>query len=314
MKKVSYLLGLLLIGAMIVSSCTKDEAEQLAPSLAFLGGIYQPLNLERIDSDVTLDVGSQFVFGVTSTAQSDKNLNRIRIERVFENVATVVVLDSAFDSKTFTLDLIGFAYPTAGTEDFTVQVWDKNDKSASIGFTITTEVADPEMSTYTNIELGSYDPTAPNSSFASVTGETFSIVEAAANPEKIDWIYFDGVTYGNTIMAPSNDIILQVFASVGSWTTRNATKFVRTSLNAATFDAIPDKNTLIAAISPFLSSLTLPYISELMPAPGEGFDVGEVFAFKTAGAELLGLIKITEVNPGATNGLSTIKYDVKIQQ
>jgi hypothetical protein len=314
MKKLSYLLGLLVVAGLILSSCSKDdEAEILPPTIAFLGGIYQPLNLERVDGDVTVSVGEQFVFGI-SASKGDKDLRRVYIERVYENVATVIVLDSTFSGATFQLDIITFAYPTPGTEDFTCTVWDKNDKSATIGFTVTSEVADPEMSTYTNIELGSYDPSAPNSSFASVTGETFSIVDAAANSEKIDWIYFDGDTYGHTVMAPNDDVVLDVFASIANWTTRNATKFVRTNITASVFDGITDKNTLIAGISPFLTTLNKTFISELMPAPGEGFAVGDVYAFKTGGAELLGLIKITEVNQGGTNGLSTIKYDVKIQE
>lgn len=314
MKKLSYLLGLMVVASLILSSCSKDdEAEILPPTIAFLGGIYQPLNLERVDGDVTVSVGEQFVFGISAN-KGDKDLRRVYIERVYENVATVIVLDSVFSNASFNLDIITFAYPTAGTEDFTCTVWDKNDKTASIGFTITTTIADPEMSTFTNIELGSYDPSAPNSSFASVTGETFSIVDAAANSDKIDWVYFDGATYGHTIMAPSDDVVLDVFASVGSWTTRNATKFIRTNITASVFDGIPDKNTLIAAISPFIATLNQSYISELMPAPGEGFAVGDVYAFKTAGAELLGMIKITEVNQGTSNGLSTIKYDVKIEE
>jgi hypothetical protein len=316
MKKLSYLLGLFAIGGLILSSCSKDEdpATILGPTITFLGGTYTPLNLERVDADVTKTTGEQFVFGVSANSQSDKDLRRVLIQRVYENVATVVVLDSAFSNKAFQLDIITFAYPTPGSEDFTCTVWDKNDKSASIGFTITTTVPDPMMSTYTDIVLGSYDPAAPNSSFASVTGETFSITDAAANSDKIDWIYFDGVTYGNTIMAPNDDIILQVFSSVQNWTTRNATKFVRTNITSSVFDGIAEKNGLIASLSPYLTTLNLSYISELLPAPGDGFAVGDVFGFKTAGEELLGLIKITEVNPGTTGGLSTIKYDVKIQQ
>lgn len=284
------------------------------PSIAFIGGIYQPLNIPYTTGDATFEVGSQFVFGIVANTQSDKDLRRIFVERVYENVATLTILDSAFSSFAYTITIICFTYPTPGSEDFTITVWDKNDKSASVGFTITTEAADPELSTFTNIVLGSYDPTSPNGCFAAVTGETFSIPDAANNPEKIDWIYFDGSTYGHTIMAPDNDVILGEFATVADWTIRNATRFVRTNIDVATFDIIQDKNTLIAVISPYISTLNESYISELMPPPGEGLNPGDIYAFKTASDELLGLIKIKEVNQGASNGLSTIKYDVKIQE
>jgi hypothetical protein len=284
------------------------------PSIALLGGTYEPLNLERIDGDVTKTVGEQIVFGIVANSQSSAELRRIFIQRVYENVATLTLLDSSFSQMSFELDVVTWAYPAVGQEVFTCTVWDKNDFSASVEFTVTTVASDPEMSTFTNIVLGSYDPAAPNSSFASVTGETFSIIDAAANSDKIDWIYFDGATYGNTIMAPSDDFILQVFASVENWTTRNATKFVRTNITASVFDAISEKNALIASISPYLTNLNESFISELMPSPGQGFSVGDVYGFRTAGTEHLGLIKITEVNEGATNGLSTIKYDVKVQE
>lgn len=315
MKKLSYLLGLIIAAGLIFSSCSKDDEEEPKdPTLAFLGGNYPPLGIPYTTGDVTLEVSSQFVFGITANSQSDKDLRRVFIQKVYENVAPVTVLDSNFSSKTFTLSVEGFAYPTEGTEDFTITVWDKNDKSATLGFTLTTVLGDPELLTYTDIVLGSYDATAPPSSFASVTGETFSILDAANNPEKIDWIYFDGATYGHTIMAPDNPVVEQVFASVGGWTTRNATRFVRTNLDVPTFDVIEDKTTLIAAISPYIATLSQSYISQLMPAPGEGFDVGDIYAFKTASDEFLGLIKIKEVNQGADDGLSTIKYDVKIQE
>jgi hypothetical protein len=79
-------------------------------------------------------------------------------------------------------------------------------RSASISFTITTTPGDPGIHVYTDIQLGSYS-SATNSSFASATGETFSLSEANGSPDiqnKIDWVYFHGATYGHTLMSPSN--------------------------------------------------------------------------------------------------------------
>jgi hypothetical protein len=47
MKKLSYLLGLLVVAGIIFSACAKDEEEPDPPTVNFLGGIYTPWGVER---------------------------------------------------------------------------------------------------------------------------------------------------------------------------------------------------------------------------------------------------------------------------
>lgn len=316
MKKLSYLLGLLLIGGIIFSSCSKEDTAT-APSVSFLGGVYAPWGAERIDQDVTLTVGEAFVFGFTASSTSDKNLTRIKVTRNYENVSMNTVMDSAVSVASFTVDIETVAYPnTPGSEVFTITITDKNDLSTSISFTVTTVAAEPNISTYTNISLGSYTSTTP-SSFASITGETFSVSQAndPVTQKKIDFVYFHGGTYGHTVASPASAIAGTIYSTtVATWATenRNHTSFGLTNLTVAAYNAVETKSQLILSIQNDGVALDEQFQSQLLSNPA-GFAVGDIIAFETYDGNQ-GLIKLTEINVGATNGASTIKYDLKVEK
>ena len=95
MKKLTYLLGLLVVASAIFTSCSKDETEPDPPSITFLGGTEPSTGWERVDGDVSLTVGEPFVFGFTASSNSDKNLSTIKVTRNYENVTQSTLLDSA---------------------------------------------------------------------------------------------------------------------------------------------------------------------------------------------------------------------------
>ncbi|MEZ5082167.1 MAG: hypothetical protein R2750_01745 [Bacteroidales bacterium] len=314
MKKLSYLLGLIAITGLIFTSCTKDEDDPLPPSLSFLGGIEPGTGWDRVDGDITLEAGEPFVFGFTATSQSDKNLSRILVIRDYENVSENTVLDSTISATSFTIDIETVAFPNnPGTEIFTVTATDKNGLSTSISFTITTVAADPGISVYTNISLGSYTSTT-NSSFASITGETFSLAQAQddAVQAKIDWVYFHGATYGHTLMSPTNENLYDIYPEIENWVNKKTTLFGKTTLEEADYNLINNKNVLILTIQNDGVSITQDFYSETISNPG-GFEVGDILAFETHEGNR-GLIIIREVNAGSTNGNSTIKYDLKVEK
>lgn len=313
MKKLSYLLSLFVITGLLFSSCTKDDEPNTPPTVSFLGGIYEPWGIERTDSDVTMETGKPLVFGFTASSTTDKNLSRILITRNYENVSLVTVLDSAISVPSYTLDIETVSYPNPGSEVFEITITDKNGLSSTINFTVTSTMADPGINIHTDVSLGSFN-SATNSSFASITGETFSLADAEdpAVQSKISWIYFHGVTYGHTVMSPANDAVEEVYPAVADWTNRNATLLSKTVLNTEAFDLIVNKNQLIITVQNSGASLTEDFYSELQSNPG-GFEVDDILAFETHDGHQ-GLLKITEVNPGASNGESTIKYDVKVEK
>ncbi|GAB4312949.1 MAG: hypothetical protein Kow00127_03700 [Bacteroidales bacterium] len=315
MKRVHYLLGLLLISGLVFTSCSKDDEEPQPPSVIFLGGIEPGTGWERVDGDVTLEVGQPFVFGFTASSNSDKNLKQIVVTRNYENISTITMLDTAISSPSFTIDIQTVAYPnTPGTEVFTVTATDRNDKATSISFTVTTIQADPGINVYTGVSLGSYQ-SSTNSSFASITGETFSLSEANNDPAvqaKIDWMYFHGASLGHTLMSPANETAADVFPSVAGWTNKNTTFFAKTTLTMNEWNAVENKNQLILTIQNQNLDLSNDFYSEVTSNPG-GFAVNDIIAFETSSG-MYGLLLIKEVNPGATNGESTIVYDVKVEK
>lgn len=312
MKKLSYLLGLIVITGMIFSSCEKDEDADTPPSVTFLGGVYEAWGIERTDGDVTMESSKPLVFGFSASSTSDKNLSRVLITRNYENVSLNTILDEELSVATYALDIETVSHPVEGTEVFEITVWDRNNLSTTISFTVTTTPADPGISIYNGISLGSYQ-SSTNSSFASVTGETFSFADAEdpAVQNKISWIYFHGNAYGHTIMSPANEDIYEIYPSVEEWTNKNTTFMAKTDLTVQDYVGITNKNQLIIVIQGSGASLTSDFHSELMSNPS-GFEVGDIIAFETADGDQ-GLINVTQVNPGANNGLSTIKYDVKIE-
>lgn len=315
MKKLTYLLGILVVAGVVFSSCAKDDEEEDPPSITFLGGTEPTTGWERVDGDVQLTVGDPFVFGFTASSNSDKNLSNIMVTRNYENISTTTVLDSNVSVKSFTIDIQVVAYPsTPGSEVFEIKATDKNGKSSTISFTVTTEMADPGIIEFMNVELGSYN-SSTNSSFASITGETFSLAEANADESiqaKIDWVYYDGATGGHTIMSPVNASIETIYPAIGGWTNRKTTLIAKTTLTANDYEAIDTKTQLIVVISNQGLSFDKNFYSENTSNPG-GFAEGDIFACETSGGKFA-LIKITEVNEGANNGLSDIKYDIKVEK
>lgn len=302
MRKLSYLLGLFLVAGVLFSACSDEDENIDPPSISFLGGEYEP-GKDRVDGDVTLTVGTEFVFGITASKVSDQDLRRILIERKFENVSTITVMDTAISTASFTIDIGVFAYPTPGAEDFEVTVWDKGDKSSSINFTVTTTPAASNITTYDDKILGAQNNTT-GSSFASMDGTVYSIAAAKENSEKIDWMYFYGATNLATIAAPDDAAAALVFNGdpngLQHWDTKNATRFKMTALSTADFNAISSSVQLVTAAT--------------LPTPPDqtkinNLSVGKVLAFETWD-EKYGLIHINNIT-GTSDG--SIDITVKIQ-
>ncbi|RLF56575.1 MAG: hypothetical protein DRN27_09460, partial [Thermoplasmata archaeon] len=156
MKKLSYLLGLFIVTGLLFSACSDDEESLDPPTIDFLGGEYAP-GQDRVDGDVTMQVGTEFVFGITANKGSDNDLRQVKIVRKYENVSNITVLDTNINTSSFTIDIITFSYPTAGTEDFECTVWDKADKSSTISFTVTTEPAASNITVYEDKILGAQE-------------------------------------------------------------------------------------------------------------------------------------------------------------
>jgi len=311
MKKFKLLFGFVIITGIFLTSCSKDEEEPTAPTINFKTGA------TYVSSDTILTKGSFFTVGITASSTTDKNLASVKLTRTYEIIGDVnEIYNFSLNSTSFSFDTTLAAHPNEGIENFICTVTDDNGLSSSVNYTITTVAGDPGIYIYNNINLGSFDSNT-NSSFVSVTGQTFSQAEALADTliqQKIDWCYFDGDTYGHTLMSPANDEILNVYDNIASWNEdyRNNTKFEKTTYAASTFDGIENSSQLTVIIYNANLSFSSNFFSEELSNPG-GFAVGNVIAFQTFAGKR-GLIKVTAVNPGTTNGESTITYDVKVMK
>ncbi len=295
MKKLSFIAIILFVTGVFFTSCTKDDTKD-PPTISFLGGN------NYVSGDVTLTAGSQFSWGIAASTNSGKNLNSFKAVRKFENVITITEVDSSFNAASFQQAYMSFAQPAAGTEDWTFTVTDKDGLSSTISFTITTEVAGPDITTYTDKILGAQANNS-GSSFASVDGTIYSLADAKANADKIDWLYFYGATNHATIAAPNDVSAASVFNNatngLQTWTVLNNTKFKMTTINSSAFDAINTSAQIAAVVA--------------VPVPGDSKEnnlaVGNILGFTTADGKL-GLIRVDAIT-GTDSG--TINITVKVQ-
>lgn len=301
MRKLNYLLGLIILTGLVFASCSKDE-DPNPPTINFKGGTHVGTGMDYVDGDITLTTAEQFMVGLTASADSDTKLKNIKVVRNFENVISITQFDSTFNESSFAIDVIFLAYPTAGTEVWTFTATDKNDNQTSINFTITTEAVSSGIIEYTDKILGSHQSNT-GSSFASFDGSVYSLADAKANADKIDFLYFYGATNLATIAAPDDSDAALVFfdATNGlqTWSVLNNTRFKDAGITSVQFDAV-------------LTSTEL-FVIASQPAPDASkaneLEVDDVLAFLTADSKY-GLLKVTNIVDGAAG---EIEISVKIE-
>lgn len=287
MKKISFLLAVVLISFIgVFTSC--DEAEDLlGPKLQFFGtGDY-------IDEDVTVEPGAVISFSWLAT-KGASNLASFSIAR--DGVTLAGYPDEDIEKDNYTDQVTLEAPLNLGAYVYTFTVTDSKDKTASESFTITVEASGGPITSWTK-PLGSYQA-ATGSSFASSTGEVYLIAAAKANSAIIDFMYFYGATNFATLAAPDDADVSTVFASAdgpASWSTRNSTRFALTSLTAAEFDAIDNDIVVVEKATGAAATKV------------NNLAVGNVVAFitdatKTGGAKM-GLVKIVSIATGATGSM-----------
>lgn len=236
MKKTMFLFGMLLLaGAMVFTSCKKDDDEEptvdLTPILNFIGGA------GYTDTDATLAPSSAFKVGITAeeNANSQKNIESFKVVRTFNNVPTTVYEDDNIGEPTYTKELDLVANTESGVERWTFTVTDKDGLTKQLVLNITTV---PTVTAYKNVTMGSFNDPTYGSFMASATGTVLTKAEASADQASVDFAFYLGAVNKSTFGAPSNDDVKAVFELTGAWTVFNETLFEMTSISVADFDAI----------------------------------------------------------------------------
>jgi len=267
------------------------------PAINFIGGS------GYVSGDVTLTTGEQFTVGINASCNmiSGKKLTNFRAIRTF-NSTTYFFMDSVLnDLSNFSVTLTPNANPLDGVETWQFIITDKSGEHNEVGFDITTVIPGGNINVYMAIFMGAQGNVSIGGYYASSTNLVMMQSQAQINQSNIDFVYFYGATNHATFSAPDDPIVgggLGNLTLCEGWTVKNPTRFLKTTLSTADFDAITNDAAIVAVAS----------YANLSKA--NMLSVGDVVAFKTAAGKM-GLIKVTQIDTGS---IGTITFDVKIQQ
>jgi len=301
MKKFRYFFLIALAsGLAMLNSCSDDENPtpvDETPTINFVGGA------GYISSNATLKVNEAFKVGINafSNATSGAKLVKFTITRIYNNIPATQ--DTTINTDQLNIEVHATANSQVGSETWYFKVTDKNNKTKEISFTITTEA----VTTYGPINefsmkiLGAQD-NATGSSFASIDGTVYTMVDAKTNASKIDWLYFYGATNFATIASPEDTDAKSVFNNatwgLQTWSVRNNTLFKKVDgpidWNGIVNDSLIQIETA--------SGVTNTKINQLV--------MNNVLSFITASGKK-GMIKVMAID-GTQTG--TITISVKVQQ
>lgn len=219
--------------ATAFTSCSKDDdIINPEPTLDFKGGA------NYTSTDVTINAGDEILVGFNAAYNSEtgEKLTNFKLVVTSNNVSQTLI-DSTLKNETFSTDL-NITFTEVVTARLEATVTDKAGRTAKVSFNITVEEAGVKVVKHTNVELGSWND-AIGSFYAAKENTIFTVSEAFNNQAKVDFIFYKGVQNMNTITAPDDADLLEIQTfNIASWTTKNETRFVMTSLTAAEFDAI----------------------------------------------------------------------------
>ena len=295
MKKINLLfVGAAVVTAAFFSSCKKDD-NGTAPTVTF-------------DNNVaTATVNSGGSYTINGTAKAAGKLKSVKFFSVTGDTETEMAgtAITKFDNDTTQHFSLTVSAITADTK-VKVMVTDKNDLTASSSFSIKIgTVAAGAINTYSAKLLGDVDNAVSGSFFASTTGTVYLSAKAKETPALIDFFFFYGASNLATLSALDDaDAANVTYASNGlkvtaGFTTKNATRFVVSTVTKAEFTALTDDSKIST-----LTGLTLTKANTL--------DVDDVIGFVTVtGKKGLILIKAITSTGAATKDIT---IDVKVQK
>ena len=275
MKKLSIFLITLLSVTIIFSSCNKDDDTVGPPTLNFIGGE------GYVDTDATIETGTFYKVGISATANAESGEKLYSLQFTRTNQDGISFVDTTFmiNDNAYNIDFELNSQQAGTYETLGFQLIDNAAQIINKSLTITYEATGVAVTKHTGITMGSHND--DNGSFYSTTtNETYSITTATANQEKIDFLFYLGVTNGSSIASPA-DVDANTVYAINDWTTKNATLFAKTEMTVAEFDAIVDK-----CVFPEFTS-TLSGITNL--------ETNNILMFRTVNDEL-GYIKVNSIN------------------
>lgn len=236
MKKPGiFLFAMMASAAIFLSSCQKDEVLNPEPSINFKGGS------SYTSADATITAGESITVGINASQNSETKakLKTFTIVLTTNNSPTTLInetLESA-NEMNYSQDFV-ITFPNVGEVSLAARITDADGQYAEVSFKVTVNQAGVAVKKKANVEFGSYNDAI--GSFYATTNETVYTISGAANNQAlIDVIFFKGATNGNTLAAPDDaDAATIDEFNLDTWTTKNQTRFITTTMTAAEFDAI----------------------------------------------------------------------------
>jgi hypothetical protein len=230
-KLVNYMLSMLAIAGMLFLSSCGDDEEDPAPKGATISLIASD---SSISGDVELTVGSSFGIIVNAT-KGDRNMDKWSITRDGIALADYDGLEVP-DNSNFTAPISPIGVPlTAGVYTYAFEVVDNGGVKTSISWVVTASDA-ASFTEFTNKQLGGQSNASFGSFFKAADGTILLLAAAnASNGADVDFFYYNGATNGSTLFSPTDPDAGSLFGgAVDAWTTKNATKIAKSTLDYAT--------------------------------------------------------------------------------
>lgn len=293
MKRLAIFCGMILMAGVFFSSCTKDEDEPIPPAIAF--------NQQEgfITGNTSAAYGDTLRFGIILQGNGSDNIVKFEIRANNQQL-----LDSTINTQSFVFNFYSIK-TIADTEVWSFIATDIAGNKKEESITITGQFG--EINSYTTILIGAQDNVDTESflSFSDNAATKYFQAAAFQNQEKIDiFCFFENTATHQNMMSlgsPGSNItgIFEGASSPDNYTTKNLTRFYKTGLTAAQFDAIANDAAIIDA-----------YNADDARKKASVLTAGDVYAIKIQSG-LYGLVRVIEVNGNETG---TLEIAVKIQK
>ena len=271
-----FVIIILIVSALSISSCKKDSTADKSPSINFIGGT------GYTSSDKSVTVGSNIMVGINASSNTNTGtkLKEVIVTLTYNNTPQILG-DTLINTTAFT-NSGEIPVNWTGTARLSIKVIDKDGESAEIAFNITGQASGASLISHLNLQMGGSTSTF-GSYLDAETGTVFTLNQINADP--VEKAAVD-IIFNNSSLLTLSGVI----------TTATGTKFAQTPLASADFDAL----TTDAGFSNYSSIATLNQIN---------VTVGSVVFFQTKAGKQ-GLIKVVSI--ASANG--DVVVSEKIQQ
>jgi hypothetical protein len=293
MKKSVILATTLMVATLILFNSCEPE-------------VVNPPNLQVTPAEeITAAPGELVQYQITISSETDLSSLEVTVKSGENTVATA---DSIFPANS-TIAVIDFPFivpqEAEDASSYTVTFEAKNtSESSTVTRIINVSIPYGEINTYTAVILSDIENPNGSSFFSLDENKLMQLSAAVAESEKVDLIYYYGISNKATLCAPSDEEV-EVFEDrnntpiINRFATRNDTKLAMVSMSEDDFNAIANDGPIVNNEP------------ESTSTAAKNLEVGNIIFAETVGAKkALILVK----NITGTQGTSEITIEVKIQQ